>query len=127
MNLHHLLQARAAAGKPVRVANDADVQGCAVISGRGMELVITLGGDIDENASFVELAPRLRGHVVFDLSGVRRINSCGVREWVTFHRDLVPASVTSLEFRACSPQVVAQLNSIANFRGRASVRSFIEP
>ncbi|HLU59627.1 MAG TPA: ROK family protein [Pseudonocardia sp.] len=29
--------------KPTRVANDADVQGCAVISGRGMELVITLG------------------------------------------------------------------------------------
>lgn len=28
---------------PVRVANDADVQGCAVIGGRGMELVITLG------------------------------------------------------------------------------------
>jgi polyphosphate glucokinase len=30
-------------GKPTRVANDADVQGSAVISGRGMELVITLG------------------------------------------------------------------------------------
>ncbi|MGE3287440.1 MAG: ROK family protein [Pseudonocardia sp.] len=30
-------------GKPVRVANDADVQGCAVITGTGMELVITLG------------------------------------------------------------------------------------
>lgn len=30
-------------GKPVRVANDADVQGCAVIQGTGMELVITLG------------------------------------------------------------------------------------
>jgi polyphosphate glucokinase len=30
-------------GKPVRVANDADVQGCAVVSGEGMELVITLG------------------------------------------------------------------------------------
>ena len=29
--------------KPIRVANDADVQGCAVIEGRGMELVITLG------------------------------------------------------------------------------------
>jgi polyphosphate glucokinase len=29
--------------KPTRVANDADVQGCAVIEGRGMELVITLG------------------------------------------------------------------------------------
>src|SRR5690242_15617435 len=30
-------------GKPVRVANDADVQGCAVIEGKGMELVVTLG------------------------------------------------------------------------------------
>lgn len=30
-------------GKPTRVANDADVQGCAVISGHGMELVVTLG------------------------------------------------------------------------------------
>ncbi len=27
----------------MRVANDADVQGCAVITGHGMELVITLG------------------------------------------------------------------------------------
>jgi polyphosphate glucokinase len=32
--------------KPTRVANDADVQGCAVISGRGMELVVTLGTGI---------------------------------------------------------------------------------
>jgi polyphosphate glucokinase len=32
-----------ALGKPVRVANDADVQGLAVISGKGLEMVITLG------------------------------------------------------------------------------------
>ena len=30
-------------GKPVRVANDADVQGLAVISGHGVEMVVTLG------------------------------------------------------------------------------------
>lgn len=30
-------------GAPVRVANDADVQGLAVIQGRGVEMVITLG------------------------------------------------------------------------------------
>jgi polyphosphate glucokinase len=30
-------------GKPARVANDADVQGAAVIQGRGLELVVTLG------------------------------------------------------------------------------------
>jgi polyphosphate glucokinase len=32
-----------ALGKPVRVANDADVQGLAVIAGKGVEVVITLG------------------------------------------------------------------------------------
>jgi polyphosphate glucokinase len=30
-------------GKPVRVANDADMQGAAVVSGKGLELVLTLG------------------------------------------------------------------------------------
>ncbi len=30
-------------GRPVRVANDADVQGCAVVKGQGFEFVMTLG------------------------------------------------------------------------------------
>ncbi|HLX88975.1 MAG TPA: ROK family protein, partial [Acidimicrobiales bacterium] len=30
-------------GKPTRVANDADVQGAAVVKGKGLELVVTLG------------------------------------------------------------------------------------
>jgi len=30
-------------GKPVRILNDADMQGTAVISGKGLELVVTLG------------------------------------------------------------------------------------
>ncbi len=30
-------------GKPTRVANDADVQGAAVVVGKGLELVVTLG------------------------------------------------------------------------------------
>ena len=32
-----------ALGKPTRIANDADMQGSAVVSGKGVELVITLG------------------------------------------------------------------------------------
>ena len=32
-----------ALGKPVRVANDADIQGLAAIAGKGLEMVITLG------------------------------------------------------------------------------------
>jgi polyphosphate glucokinase len=30
-------------GKPIAIANDADVQGCGAIAGQGVELVITLG------------------------------------------------------------------------------------
>lgn len=47
-------------GSPVRVANDADVQGCAVISGRGMELVITLGTGVGSAVFFDgELLPHM--------------------------------------------------------------------
>ena len=37
---------RRALGRPARVANDADVQGFAVIAGTGLELVITLGTSV---------------------------------------------------------------------------------
>jgi hypothetical protein len=82
-------------------------------------------GEIDENADFVELRRRLRGPVAFQLAEVRRINSCGVREWVNFVRDL--PHVTELSFSHCSPAIVTQLNMIYNFRGAAKIRSFYAP
>jgi hypothetical protein len=82
-------------------------------------------GEIDENADFAELGRRLKGAVVFHLAEVRRIISCGVREWVNFVRDL--PSVTELTFTHCSPAIVTQLNMIYNFRGQAKVRSFYAP
>ncbi|MBE7453653.1 MAG: hypothetical protein HS111_33760 [Kofleriaceae bacterium] len=82
-------------------------------------------GEIDENADFVELRRRLRGAVAFQLGEVRRINSCGVREWVNFVRDL--PHVTELSFSHCSPAIVTQLNMIYNFRGNARIRSFFAP
>ncbi len=47
-------------GKPVRAANDADVQGLGVVKGRGVELVITLGTGFG-SALFVD------GHLVYNL------------------------------------------------------------
>jgi DNA-directed RNA polymerase subunit RPC12/RpoP len=82
-------------------------------------------GEIDENADFIELRRRLRGAVAFQLAEVRRINSCGVREWVNFVRDL--PHVTDLSFSHCSPAIVTQLNMIYNFRGSARIRSFYAP
>ena len=47
-------------GKPVRVANDADVQGYGAIQGKGVELVVTLGTGFG-SALFVngQLVPNL--------------------------------------------------------------------
>ena len=92
---------------------------------RGGITTVEFFGEIDEHADFTELRRRLKGAVVFHLAEVRRINSCGVREWVDFVRDL-PA-ITDLVFTHCSPAIVAQLNMIFNFRGAAKIRSFLAP
>jgi polyphosphate glucokinase len=49
-------------GKPTKVANDADIQGAAVVSGKGLELVITLGTGVG-TALFFE--GRLLPHLEF--------------------------------------------------------------
>lgn len=57
----------AMAGEPARVANDADVQGLAVIEGNGVEFVLTLGTGLG-SALYVEtrLVPNLEiAHHVF--------------------------------------------------------------
>ena len=90
----------------------------------GDSLRVALRGEIDENADFSELRAHLRGNVELSLEGITRINSCGVREWVNFVRDL---GAIDLTFVACSPAIVTQLNMIYNFRGAARVRSFYAP
>jgi polyphosphate glucokinase len=55
-------------GKPVRVANDADIQGLAVIEGHGLEMLITLGTGMGA-ALFTDgrLVPNLElGHHPFE-------------------------------------------------------------
>jgi polyphosphate glucokinase len=54
-------------GTPTKVANDADVQGCAVVEGKGFEFVMTLGTGVG-TACFYEgrLLPHLEmGHAPF--------------------------------------------------------------
>jgi anti-anti-sigma regulatory factor len=90
----------------------------------GGRLTVALVGILDENADLRPLA-ELRGEVAIDLSGVRRISSTGVREWIDLMRAL--DGQCSVALVACSPASVTQLNLIANFRGQAQVESFIAP
>ena len=87
-------------GSPVRVANDADVQGYGVISGEGVELVITLGTGFGSGL-FVDgkLVPNLeighhplqKGKTYEDLLGDAALKKAGKKKW---NRRLVRAIQT---------------------------------
>jgi polyphosphate glucokinase len=77
-------------GRPVRVCNDADVQGFGVIAGRGVELVITLGTGVG-SALFVdgklvrnlELGhhPSWKGKTYEDWLGLPALKQAGKKRW----------------------------------------------
>ena len=80
----------AALGAPVRVANDADVQGAGVVSGNGLELVLTLGTGLGSAvfrdgrlALHLELAhhPAVNGDAYNDYIGERARIKLGVKGW----------------------------------------------
>jgi len=77
-------------GKPARVANDADIQGMGAVSGRGIEMVVTLGTGVG-SALFVRgtLVPNLElGHHPFrddrtyeELLGREALDRLGKKRW----------------------------------------------
>ncbi|MDY7007660.1 MAG: ROK family protein [Cyanobacteriota bacterium] len=88
LNLAAVLSERL--GKPVRVANDADIQGLGTIEGKGVELVVTLGTGFG-SALFVEgkLVPNLEmGHHPFrkkdtyeEQLGRAALDDIGKKKW----------------------------------------------
>jgi len=95
-------------GRPVRVANDADVQGYASVEGHGVEMVLTLGTGLG-SALFVDgtLVPNLElGHHPFrnkrtyeDYVGKAALRAVGKKRW-----------------RRRVARVIAQIEPIWNYR-----------
>ncbi len=80
----------AALGHPTRVANDADVQGLAVIQGKGLEVVVTLGTGFGsavfrdgQLALHLELAhhPLRKGKTYNDYLGNATLEKIGEARW----------------------------------------------
>ena len=89
--------------------------------------LVLLKGVITEDVDFKPLISLAgQGGLAFDLAGVEQINSCGVREWIHFVRKLADVG-SEFEMLRCSPAIVRQLNTIANFRGTGQVRSVMLP
>jgi polyphosphate glucokinase len=84
-------------GRPVRVANDADVQGLASVSGRGLELVITLGTGfgsvlfVDGRPIHLELAHHAfhKGKTYEDELGYRALKKKGKKKWNRLLREAI--------------------------------------
>jgi polyphosphate glucokinase len=75
--------------RPARVANDADVQGLGIVSGRGLEMVVTLGTGFGSvlfiNGSRIHLElghhPFSRGKTYEDELGHRALVKKGKKKW----------------------------------------------
>jgi len=95
-------------GKPVRVCNDADVQGYGDIEGKGVEMVLTLGTGVG-SAVYVDgrLVPNLElGHAPFK-SG---------KTYEDFLSDATLKKVGHKKWRKRVREVVDQLEPIWNYR-----------
>jgi len=95
------------------------------ITARGPDrTVVLLYGEITESVTFGELT-QLRGRVAFDLAGIRRINSFGVRELLNFLDTLLKSC--QIEAERCSSAVVMQLNMLPELCSKLRVRSILVP
>ena len=89
----------------------------------GGRKVVMLKGVIDEDTDF-DAIKKLGSPLVFNFKGVTSINSCGIRTWVNFLKEL---GKTDISYEECPPLIVRQLNMVPSFQGTAKVLSVFVP
>jgi len=82
-----------------------------------------LNGIVDEDTDLTPLK-NLAGPVFLNLSGIKSINSLGIRGWVNFWKEQSGKEVYYLE---CPPIIVRQMSMIPSFTGTAHVVSVYAP
>jgi DNA-directed RNA polymerase subunit RPC12/RpoP len=89
-------------------------------------LNVLLAGTIDEDADFAPLHGLTQPKIVFDFHGISMLNSCGIREWVSFLTKL--PSTTRFTYRRCPQIIIEQINMVHGFfREGAVIESFFAP
>ena len=89
---------------------------------------VKLSGIVDEDNGLLAEAVSQATHpvVVINTADVERINSCGVRDWVTWLTRLEQGGA-DLYFVDCSPTIMTQVNLVNNFLGSGSIINFYAP
>lgn len=89
------------------------------------KLVVRMAGTIDEDVDFSQF--NLAGSPAIDveLSGLKSINSCGIREWIKW---MGTASGAQISFSNCPKVIVDQINMVDGFLpATGKVNSFYVP
>lgn len=81
-------------------------------------------GEITEHANFAEVGA-LQDRAIFDLGGITRINSTGVREWIQFVNHM-PGNL-EVTYERCASAIILQTNMISNFLRGGKIVSFAAP
>lgn len=90
------------------------------------QLTVLLAGVIDEDADFAPLKGLDQPEVTFDFERITLLNSCGIREWISFLGTLAPA--TRVTYRRCPQIIIEQINMVHGFfRPGAIIESFYAP
>ncbi|MBT4761744.1 MAG: hypothetical protein HOO06_08625 [Bdellovibrionaceae bacterium] len=90
------------------------------------KLEISFFGEISEDVALEPLSFTGINTVVFDLEGISLLNSCGLRTWILWIREI--PSETVKKFKNCPRIVVEQMNILEGFLPKNSViESFYIP
>ncbi len=95
------------------------------MSKSGEKLNVVLAGSVDEDADFTQLSLAGAGQIELEMTGLKSINSCGIREWIKWMSTAPAASIT---FNKCPKVIVDQINMVDGFLpANAKVMSFYVP
>lgn len=85
--------------------------------------VMTYTGPINEESEvhLAKILEDLGPKVKINFKHVTMVNSCGVRSWVNFMRDL--EKNREVVYSECTSEIVTQINMIPSFRGQSKIES----
>lgn len=91
----------------------------------GEKLNLSLAGTIDEDVDFNQIPITGSKQIDLQLTGVKSINSCGIREWIKWMGSATGAEIV---WHECPKVIVDQINMVDGFLpGNAKVMSFYVP
>ncbi|WP_437634151.1 protein kinase domain-containing protein [Sorangium sp. So ce854] len=89
-------------------------------------LIVAMSGRMTEELQGLAVARGITGRVLFDLGGVQRVTSFGVREWMAMLAE-VSLNAPEIYVGRCTEPIVNQVSMIRRFFGDGRVVSFYGP